>query len=112
GAWDTSEQVGEWLYDLFRAHPRRQVCNVPTDRFPARLWKYFCERAGIPDPTTAAGLQSGMYRKLQDVLVRDTYEVRGKSTFKEEFVTAGGVKLKEVDFRTFESRLCPGLFLI
>ena len=50
--------------------------------------------------------------QLANVLCRDTYRVTGKSTFKEEFVTAGGVDLKDLDMRRFESKIHPGLFLV
>jgi predicted flavoprotein YhiN len=48
--------------------------------------------------------------RLVQALLHDSYKVRGKTTFKEEFVTCGGIKLSEVDFRTMESRLVPGLY--
>jgi predicted flavoprotein YhiN len=47
---------------------------------------------------------------MVNTLLNDRYEVQGKTTFKEEFVTAGGVDLKEIDFKTMESRIVPGLF--
>ena len=50
--------------------------------------------------------------KLVQVLTADVYRIIGKSTFKEEFVTAGGVDLNEIDFQKFESKIIPGLFLV
>ena len=48
--------------------------------------------------------------RLVNTLLNDTYQVQGKTTFKEEFVTCGGVALGEVDFKTMQSRVVPGLY--
>lgn len=77
---------------------------------PARLWKYLVGRAGIPYEKRWADLSKEEMEKLFEVLTQDLREVKGKSTFKEEFVTAGGVDLRQINFSTFESRLHPRLY--
>ena len=77
---------------------------------PARLWKYLVSRAGITHEKRWADLSKEEMEKLFEVLTDDHREVKGKSTFKEEFVTAGGVDLRQINFSTFESRLHPGLY--
>lgn len=76
---------------------------------PKRLWARILERAGIPEDRTWAHLPKAEEEKLIATLVACEFEVDGKTTNKDEFVTCGGVSLKEVDFRTMESRLRPGL---
>jgi predicted Rossmann fold flavoprotein len=83
--------------------------NCPFE-LPKRLWDYLCEKAGIPETARWADLSKKSSNVLIASLVNDEYKVRGKTTFKEEFVTCGGVNLKEIDMSTMESRLVPGLF--
>ena len=77
---------------------------------PARLWEYLAELAGIPAGTRWADLPSKEQNKLIHVLVHDEYRVSGKTTFKEEFVTAGGIDLAGIEPHTMMSRRIPGLF--
>jgi predicted flavoprotein YhiN len=67
------------------------------------------EAAGIDSETTWAHLPKKQEEALMEELVDGRYSVQGKTTNKEEFVTCGGVRLKEIDFRTMESRVVPGL---
>lgn len=86
------------------------IMNKQVGNLPQRLWKYLCKRAAIEDSTRWAALSAASRQKLMHHLLADEYEVRGKTTFKEEFVTAGGVKLSEVNPHTMESRLQKGLY--
>jgi hypothetical protein len=78
---------------------------------PGRLWELLVRRAGIDPERT----WSRLTREERGALVRETTAMRlgveGKSLNKDEFVTCGGVDVREVDFRTMESRVCPGLYL-
>ena len=76
---------------------------------PQRLWERWVTAAGIPAtaPWTAVG--NAALGALATQLTAAEFKVVGKSLFKDEFVTCGGVRLAEVDFRTMESRVCPGL---
>jgi len=64
----------------------------------------------MEDTTTWADISKVQLQKLSDQLTHATFHVNGKSTFKEEFVTAGGVHLKEINFKSFESKIHPGLY--
>jgi predicted Rossmann fold flavoprotein len=77
---------------------------------PRRLWQYFISKVGITPETRWAEFSSKQLHQLMELVTQSRYEIQGKGVFKEEFVTCGGVKLKEVDFKTMESRCCPGLF--
>jgi len=86
------------------------VGTSPFPDIPKRLWQYLTDRAGCSD-TRWADLKASGISALMAQLTDGRYTVTGKSTFKEEFVTCGGVDTREVDFRTMESRLFPGLYL-
>lgn len=76
---------------------------------PQRLWERLVTSAGIAATTPWNGVSNAALNTLANQLTAAELKVVGKSLFKDEFVTCGGVKLSEVDFRTLESRLCPGL---
>ena len=75
-----------------------------------RFWAYLLNYASVPNDRIWAELRKSERLSLVNSLKRMSYQVNGKSTFKEEFVTAGGIKLKGVDFKSMESRSNPGLF--
>lgn len=79
------------------------------DDLPKRLWERLIEASGIGPNTNWGQLPKNQEKALITELLNGRYQVQGKTTNKEEFVSCGGVRLKEVDFRTMESRLVPGL---
>lgn len=104
------DQVREELESLRQEEPKKQPHANARYGLPARLWRSLLAYAGIPEQARWAELSKKAVNKLAEELAQGSYAVNGKSTFKEEFVTAGGVDLKEVDFKTFQSKLFPGLF--
>jgi len=92
-----------------RAHPAKLVVNWPIVPLSARLWEALVLASGIERDTRWATLSRAAQHQLMQQLLRSEFHVSGKSLNKEEFVTCGGVRLSEVDFRTMESRICPGL---
>jgi predicted Rossmann fold flavoprotein len=86
------------------------VVNTPLFDIPKRLWEYLILRADINLPKPWIELGKKQLNKLAQVLGNDVYDMHGKTTFKEEFVTSGGINLKEVNFKTMESKLVPHLF--
>ena len=91
------------------AHPKRHVATANPLGIPARLWERLAREAGLAADAIWAGASNDRLRSLALQSARSEFEVTGKSMNKEEFVTCGGVRLSEVDFRTMESRICPGL---
>lgn len=89
---------------------RKRVLSNAMFGIPLRLWRSLGAFARIPDSATWSDLSKPQLRKWAEVLTESAFSVVGKSTNKDEFVTAGGVALSEVSFATMESRLCPGLF--
>jgi predicted Rossmann fold flavoprotein len=76
---------------------------------PQRLWEKLVAGAGLAPTTVWTGVSNAALATLAAQLTGAEFKVVGKSLFKEEFVTCGGVRLSEVDFKTMESRVCPGL---
>jgi len=91
--------------------PKKRVRSGIGDlAIPARLWARLSEHAGIGEETIWANLSKAQCHGLVQALIASCFKVDDKSMNRDEFVTAGGVSLKEVNFKTMESRLCPGLF--
>jgi len=91
------------------AQPARLVVNAPIAPLTARLWEQLVRAAGIRRDTRWADLSRAGRHALVQQLHRTELPVTGKSLNQDEFVTCGGVRLSEVNFKTMESRLCPGL---
>lgn len=89
---------------------RKRVSSNAMFNLPLRLWQRLCEAAKINDKLTWSDVSKAELKKLATELADGEYIVSGKSTFKEEFVTAGGIDLSEINFKTFESKLLPGLY--
>jgi predicted Rossmann fold flavoprotein len=86
------------------------VINTPLPPLTARLWESLVLAAGISRETRWAGLSRSGRHHLIEQLIGTELPVTGKSLNAEEFVTCGGVRLSEVNFKTMESRICPGLY--
>lgn len=89
---------------------KRKITNGNPFQLPNRFWDFIVQKSGINSSTIWAELGKKSMNKLIDTLMNDTYEVTGTTTFKEEFVTCGGVSLDDVNIETMESKKCPGLF--
>ena len=105
-----TEALAAALQSRRDAHPARFVVNVPLAPLTARLWEQLVLAAGIPGDTRWAALSRAGRHALVEQLQRTELPVTGKSLNQDEFVTCGGVRLGEVNFKTMESRLCPGLY--
>jgi predicted Rossmann fold flavoprotein len=89
---------------------KTQMVNSPLFEIPKRLWEFLLEKAEISPQKPWIELGKKQQNKLAQVLTNDVYNMKGKTTFKEEFVTSGGVNLKEIDFKTMQSKIMPGLY--
>ena len=105
-----AEALAAELQSRRQAQPARFVVNTPLAPLTARLWERLVIAAGIPRETRWADLSRRAHHQLVQQLFRTELAVTGKSLNKDEFVTCGGVRLNEVNFKTMESRLCPGLY--
>ena len=105
----TRESLGRELAAVREKNPRKQITTWSPLPMPQRMWEKLVAAAGITPTTPWNGVSNAALATLAAQLTAAEFKVVGKSTFKEEFVTCGGVRLSEVDFRTMESRVCPGL---
>ena len=96
--------------NLKQEHAKKTVAKRSPFEFPNRLWESIVIASGIGLETRWADLSKDQINALVRQLVKGEYRVNGKSTFKDEFVTAGGIDLKEVNFKTMESKLCKNLY--
>ena len=87
----------------------KTVVKMPLPPIPTRLWEQIVGSAEIKPATRWSELSNALEHKLVQQLKRAEFPVTGKSMNKEEFVTCGGIRLSEVDFKTMESRIVPGL---
>ena len=104
-----AEAVAAALQSLRDQQPARLVANTPVPPLPSRLWEALALAAGVGSDTRWAALTRAAQHRFVQQLIRTEFPVTGKSMNKEEFVTCGGVRLGEVDFKTMESRVCSGL---
>jgi predicted Rossmann fold flavoprotein len=105
-----AETLGAELDSKRARQPARLIVNTPVAPLAARLWEALVLAAGIPRETRWAELSRAGRHGLVQTLSRTELQVIGKTLNQDEFVTCGGVRLSEVNFKTMESRLCPGLY--
>jgi hypothetical protein len=104
------DEVRQPLLNARSEMPKKLItANCPLN-LPRRLWERLTASAGIKEGDRWAELSSKALHQLLQELTRGEYSVIGKGAFKEEFVTCGGVSLKQVDFKTMSSRCCPHLY--
>jgi predicted Rossmann fold flavoprotein len=106
----SEEDTLETLLDLKMSNPKQTVLKYAQFELPKRLWQSLVKAAGIDEIETWADITKKKLQNLANQICESHFDVKGKSTFKEEFVTAGGVDLKEVNFKTFESRIQRNLY--
>jgi predicted Rossmann fold flavoprotein len=106
----TNEQSlrADW-HNLRTQYSAQKIANKNPFQLPARLWNYLLQTSGINTDLRWADLPLKEQNKLITNLTGQVFQVNGKTTFKEEFVTAGGIALKDIDIRTMESKIVPGL---
>lgn len=104
------EEVFKILANCKKEKPRRSLDHENPFQLPLNLWKRMIGLSNIPLGTPMGHVSDKSLKQLFDFLTASTFAVEGKTTYKTEFVTCGGIHLKEVDFKTMQSRLVPRLF--
>jgi len=98
------------LLKQYRQAYKQKLGSKPAFEHTARLWEYLLERSGIDKDAYWTDLSNAALVSLSKCLTTDRYRVQGKTTFKEEFVTAGGIKLDEIDPLSMQSKKIQGLY--
>jgi predicted Rossmann fold flavoprotein len=106
----TEDQVRDLFQDQINQKPMAQLSTFRMPEVPKRLWLYLLEKLEIPSDKRWNEFSKKHRNQLLNALLYDRYDLRGKTTFKEEFVTCGGVSLSDVDAHTLESKRRPGLY--
>lgn len=106
------QDVRRELTDLRENHSRKMVAKQNRFPFPARLWERFLEMASVETDKRWADISNKEIHELTQRLTRGIYSIQGKTTYKEEFVTCGGIPLNEINPDTLESKKLPGLYFV
>ena len=105
-----NDRVAEQLQNIIVVHSGKILANYRPYSLPARLWDFLLEKCGLPAEKNWGELGKKGLNKLVNVLSNDEYSVSGRTTFREEFVTCGGVSLESVDLNTMQSKVCKNLY--
>lgn len=105
----TDETLRPWLQQYRQENGKKTVAANPLFGLPQRLWRNLTEQVGIASELRWSDVPAKTQNRLLELLLRTPLAVRGKTTYKEEFVTCGGISLDEVDLKTMQSRRVPGL---
>jgi predicted Rossmann fold flavoprotein len=105
-----NEVVLEKLQEIIDTYPNKLLANQRAYNLPDRLWNYLLTKAELSPRKKWSEVGKKGLNKLTTLLTNDIYEVSGKTTFKEEFVTCGGVSLQDIDMNTMQSKIVPGLY--
>ena len=104
------EHVISYLQAIKDEHPKKKLSSVKPFNLPARLWSFFLIKAELSEQKLWEDLGKKALNKLTAILRNDSYQVKGKTTFKEEFVTCGGVSLDSIDMSSMHSKVCENLY--
>ena len=107
----SSEEALSILQEEKQKHLRKELQNHCPFNLTKKLWNKLLERSGVLPHQLWAELNKAQLHALAHTLTHSIFPIGGKATFKEEFVTAGGVSLKEIDFKNFRSKLFPTLYI-
>lgn len=94
------------------AHPKKKISSNPLFGIPLRLWHYLALKSGLKEEQLYLDLSKKTMNKFLETLLRDKHQVKGKTTFKEEFVSCGGVELSEIKLQSFECKKIKDLFIV
>ncbi len=103
-------ELRQTIDEVIGLYGKRMLRNKNPFEIPARLWEYLLAKVELPLEKLWSELGKKGVNKLVNLLLNDEYKVSGKTTFKEEFVTCGGVSLSNIDIKRMESRMCPSLY--
>ena len=104
------DEVFAQLQRLCVEHGKKILSNVRPFALPERLWTHLIAKSGLPPAKKWGELGKSGVNGLARVLTNDVYEVNGRTHFREEFVTCGGVSLESIDFKTMQSKVCHNLY--
>lgn len=105
-----NETVLNHLKERLSEHPKKFLANIHPYQLKERLWLHLLKKCALPEKKKWEELGKKGLNKLVTILTNDSYTVQGKTTFKEEFVTCGGISLDSIHHKTLESTICKNLY--
>lgn len=106
------DEIRSVINQKIKKEPQKSIKNHNPFQLPNRLWSYLLLKLDLNGDSKWAEVGSKSINKLVNTLINDTYQVKGKTTFKEEFVTCGGIALENLNMKTMESKIHPGVYFI
>ncbi|MCM1312424.1 MAG: NAD(P)/FAD-dependent oxidoreductase [Bacteroides sp.] len=104
------ETVAAYIRNLVSENPHKQLSSIRPYNIPSRLWNYLIRKSEMEGGKRWGELGKKGINRIVNSLMNDTYQIAGKGTFREEFVTCGGVSMESVHINTLESKHCAGLY--
>lgn len=104
------EKVKEEIQNIINTNQKKKLFNMRPYNFPKRLWSYLLDRSELSEEKPYSELGKKQLNKLVQIISNDSYVVSGKTTFKEEFVTCGGVSLESINYKNMESKHIKNLY--
>ena len=104
------ETLKQALLEVKTTNPKKKIVNYCPVNLPKRLWQSLIHYVGVNPNKVWSEIGNKELNKLVAEIIQGQYQITGKGVFKDEFVTCGGVSLKEINFKTMESKKCPGLY--
>ncbi len=104
------ETLKQALREVKTTNPKKKIVNYCPVNLPKRLWQSLIHSVGVNPNKVWSEIGNKELNKLVAEIIQGQYQITGKGVFKDEFVTCGGVSLKEINFKTMESKKCPGLY--
>ncbi|HIF14600.1 MAG TPA: aminoacetone oxidase family FAD-binding enzyme, partial [Bacteroidetes bacterium] len=105
-----NELIMSQLKEIINHHPKKALSNTKPFGLPERLWLFLLKKSNIPISKIWSELGKKHLNRLVTTLSNDTYNIKGKTTFKDEFVTCGGVSLESIDINTMQSKVLNNLY--
>jgi len=105
-----SDMVAEELKNIIESHPHKILTTIRPYSIPLRLWQYLLEKSELSPDKKWVEIGNKSVNRLTNILTNDEYSVKGKSSFRDEFVTCGGISLQSVDMNTMQSKVCKNLY--
>lgn len=105
-----NEEIKQEIDQIINAHANKLLYNYRAFNLPDKLWVHILNKIGFDSNKRWSELGKKGINKLTNALINDSYAVEGKTTFKEEFVTCGGVLLNSINNKTLESKVCPNVY--
>jgi len=106
------QKVTEALQEIIKSHPNKILANYRAFSLPERLWLFLLEKSELDKSRKWSEIGKKNSNKLVNILTNDLYQVKGKTTFKEEFVTCGGISLSNINPNSMQSKIIDNLYFV